>query len=55
MQRRRTQMILAMVSPTDSEDSSENDEPEELIELKGSKCESPLPDEVDENEIDEFL
>lgn len=55
MQRRRTQMILGMVPPIDSGDSSEDDEPEEIIELKGSKCESPLPDEADENEIDEFL
>lgn len=44
-------MILAMVPPIDSGDSSEDDEPEEIIELKGSKCESPLADEADENEI----
>lgn len=49
MQRRRTQMILAMVPPINSGDSSEDDEPGEIIELKGSKCESPLPDEADEN------
>lgn len=34
---------------------SEDDEPEIFIDLNGNKCESPLPDEVDENEIDNLL
>lgn len=55
MQRRRTEAILAMVPPADSGDSSEDDEPEIFIDLNGNKCESPLPDEVDENEIDNLL
>jgi len=55
MQRRRTETILAMVPPADSGDSSEDDEPEIIIDLNGNKCESPLPDEVDENEIDNLL
>lgn len=55
MQRRRTEAIIAMVPPADSGDSSEDDEPEIFIDLNGNKCESPLPDEVDENEIDNLL